>query len=79
MGDQSMPGHCKVRCRIGATLVLTVLAFVSAGALRAAGQTAVTTYHFDNYRTGWNQKETVLTPANVASLRVRLIMVFPYE
>ncbi len=31
----------------------------------AAGQTAVTTYHFDNYRTGWNPNETTLTPANV--------------
>jgi hypothetical protein len=33
----------------------------------AAGQTAVTTYHYDNYRTGWNQSESVLTPANVTS------------
>jgi hypothetical protein len=31
----------------------------------AAAQTAVTTYHNDNYRTGWNSTETVLTPANV--------------
>jgi len=37
------------------------------GSPRAAGQTAVTTYHYDNNRTGWNQHETVLTPANVAS------------
>jgi hypothetical protein len=33
----------------------------------AAAQTAVTTYHNDNYRTGWNSTETVLTPANVNS------------
>lgn len=33
----------------------------------ASAQTAVTTYHNDNYRTGWNSSETVLTPANVAS------------
>ena len=26
---------------------------------------AVTTYHYDNQRTGWNQNETKLTPANV--------------
>ncbi len=32
----------------------------------AAGQ-AVTTYHVDNNRTGWNSHETVLTPANVGS------------
>jgi hypothetical protein len=33
----------------------------------AAGQIAVSTYHYDNNRTGWNQNETVLTPANVGS------------
>lgn len=30
-----------------------------------SAQTAVTTYHGDNYRTGWNSTETTLTPANV--------------
>ena len=34
-------------------------------AVLSAGQTAVTTYHYDNNRTGWNKNETVLTPANV--------------
>jgi hypothetical protein len=33
----------------------------------AMAQVAVTTYHYDNNRTGWNQNETVLTPATVAS------------
>ena len=33
----------------------------------APAQTAITTYHVDNNRTGWNSHETVLTPANVAS------------
>jgi len=33
----------------------------------AAGQTSITTYHYDNNRTGWNQNETVLTPATVNS------------
>lgn len=28
--------------------------------------TAVTTYHYDNLRTGWNCNETTLSPANVA-------------
>jgi hypothetical protein len=32
-----------------------------------AKKLAVTTYHYDNYRTGWNQQETKLTPANVGS------------
>jgi hypothetical protein len=35
--------------------------------LPAAGQVAVTTYHYDNNRTGWNKHETVLTPANVGT------------
>ena len=30
-----------------------------------AQKRAVTTYHYDNQRTGWNQQETTLTPANV--------------
>jgi hypothetical protein len=29
--------------------------------------TAVITYHYDNFRTGWNCNETQLTPANVAT------------
>jgi hypothetical protein len=45
---------------------LAALLFASAG-LMAQTKTTVTTYHYDNYRTGWNQKETQLTPANVAS------------
>jgi hypothetical protein len=43
----------------------TVLMFISVSALLAVGQTAVTTYHYDNNRTGWNPSESVLTPANV--------------
>jgi len=54
----------KRNCHIGA-VVLAGLIFISASALQAAGQTSVTTYHYDNYRTGWNQNEMVLTPANV--------------
>ena len=34
--------------------------------MTSVSQTAVT-YHNDNYRTGWNSTETVLTPANVGS------------
>ncbi len=45
--------------------LLSILLF--AGVLTAAAQTTVTTYHNDNYRTGWNSTETVLTPANVGS------------
>ena len=53
--------------RPGGTAVLAVatLVFISVSAVLAAGQTAVTTYHYDNYRTGWNQIESTLTPTNV--------------
>jgi hypothetical protein len=46
------------------------MAFLMAMALigvSAPAQTAVTTYHNDTYRTGWNNHETTLTPANVGS------------
>ena len=45
-------------------LVFTCVFFL-ANALTALAQISVTTYHNDNYRTGWNSSETVLTPANV--------------
>jgi hypothetical protein len=35
--------------------------------LPAFSQVDVTTYHYDNNRTGWNSHETTLTPANVNS------------
>jgi hypothetical protein len=41
---------------------LTAMILLSAFAI---AQTAITTYHVDNNRTGWNSHETVLTPANV--------------
>jgi hypothetical protein len=46
-------------------LAVTALTFFAASL--ATGQTAITTYHVDNNRTGWNSNETVLTPANVGS------------
>ena len=47
-------------------LILASVLFWSVVMLRSgAAQTAVTTYHYDNLRTGWNQTETVLTTTNV--------------
>ncbi len=60
-----MPEHCSGKCRSHVATVFALILLVGASALLAAGQTAVTTYHYDNYRTGWNQNESVLTPANV--------------
>jgi hypothetical protein len=48
--------------------IATLLLILSlANASFAAAQVAVTTYHYDNYRSGWNSNETVLTPATVGS------------
>jgi len=52
-------------CRLGIASLAFILFLANASTL--AGQTAITTYHYDNYRTGWNSTETVLTPANVSS------------
>jgi hypothetical protein len=67
-----MPRNRRGTGRIGGT-ALSVLGFLIASALLAVGQTAVTTYHYDNYRTGWNQNESVLTPANVQTATFGLL------
>ncbi len=71
--DQNMTKHRKRNYRIGGAAALAVLVFISVSVLLAAGQTAVTTYHYDNYRTGWNRNETVLTPANVGNATFGLL------
>jgi len=35
---------------------------------------AVTTYHYDNLRTGWNQHETTLTASRAVSERTESIL-----
>jgi hypothetical protein len=46
-------------------IAASAIIFATAGL--ASSQVAVTTYHNDNNRTGWNSHETVLTPTTVAS------------
>jgi len=58
--------------RIG-TAVLAVLVLIGSSSQLAVAQTSVTTYHYDNYRTGWNQNETVLKPTNVTSTSFGLL------
>jgi hypothetical protein len=53
--------------RLAGTTSLTCILLLPFNAVTAPAQTAVTTYHYDNNRTGWNSSETVLTPANVNS------------
>ena len=45
---------------------LVLLCFSGATANQAWPQ-SVTTYHYDNHRTGWNSNEANLTPTNVGS------------
>ena len=42
-------------------------------ALLAQSKVSVTTYHYDNFRSGWNHHETHLTPATVGSLSFGLL------
>jgi hypothetical protein len=53
---------CRIRVR---ELALTFLVITLA--IHAARAQSVTTYHYDNYRTGWNEDETILTPVSVNS------------
>jgi hypothetical protein len=58
---------------------IAVTLFTLVGSLLAAGQIAVTTYHYDNNRTGWNRNETILTPANVNSSTFGLLTSVPLD
>jgi hypothetical protein len=50
------------------SLTTVFVAFLAAAQLAAVhAQVAVTTYHYDNLRTGWNQQETALTAASFPS------------
>jgi hypothetical protein len=51
----------------------TAFIFIITNALAATAQMSVTTYHYDNNRTGWNQAETKLTPASVGSTKFGLL------
>jgi hypothetical protein len=49
-------------------IVLSLFAAIAVPTVPAVAQRlVVTTYHYDNQRTGWNRNETKLTPANVGS------------
>ena len=54
------------RCAIMGVAIFGAIAILTVPA--AALKDAVTTYHYDNQRTGWNPNETTLTPANVGRI-----------
>jgi hypothetical protein len=53
--------------------------FVSALAINTGWAQSITTYHYDNYRTGWNQNETSLTPLNVNSASFGVLQSVPLD
>jgi hypothetical protein len=60
----------------GVSLCVSLLCFFP---LAAAGQIAVTTYHNDNYRSGLNANETILTPSNVNEVQFGKRLVLPVQ
>ena len=57
----------------------SVLLLALAGSLACVAQVSVTTYHYDNYRTGWNSKETALTVAAVHSTAFGVLGTVPLD
>jgi hypothetical protein len=69
-----MMHHRKGNCRVGSSVLTAIfIVAISATASFVDAQTAVTTYHNDNNRTGWNQTEKVLTPTSVGSASFGLL------
>jgi hypothetical protein len=73
--------HCRIAFwyRFAPLPLLAVLAFAGLFGSSASAQTAVTTYHYDNNRTGWNSQETVLTPTNVNKINFGLLYSVPLD
>ena len=54
-----------------------VVLFMLLSSWLAVGQVAVTTYHNDNYRSGLNANETILTPSNVNEVSFGKLLALP--
>ena len=50
-----------------ALLIMSIAPWLVAQVIDPPGPRAVATYHYDNYRTGWNPSESKLTPTTVSS------------
>jgi outer membrane protein assembly factor BamB len=59
-------------CRLGCVLLV-------AAATRLTWSQSATTNHYDNYRTGWNPNETILTPAVVGGSNFGLLQSVPLD
>ena len=65
-----------VRARGG---IVALFLFLFAGITASPGQVAVTTWHYDDARTGANLKETILTPANVNQAQFGKLSTLPVD
>ena len=73
------PGHepagvWRIWVKAGAGLLVLLVVCMPVTAV-AANPPSIVTYHYDNYRTGFNSAETILTPANVGSLALKYTIV----
>jgi PQQ enzyme-like repeat protein len=66
-----------MKWRVCFPLVVSALFLLMFPSLFAIGQVAVTTYHNDNYRSGLNANETILTPSNVNEVHFGKRLVLP--
>jgi hypothetical protein len=66
-----------VRARVTVVSALILLALISPTSSRA--QVPVTTWHYDNARTGANPNETILTPQNVSSTQFGKLFTQPVD
>lgn len=65
--------------RLRSTGLALALTMGMAGVPASAKPVDLLTYHYDNYRTGWNNQEKKLTPANVGSAKFQLLASTPLD
>ena len=58
---------------------IVVLALLVVPQTLLAQKIAITTHHYDNFRSGWNKNETTLTPANVGSSSFGVLYSIPLD
>jgi outer membrane protein assembly factor BamB len=78
--ETSGHGEASINSDIEATLLHPAnTPRINTSTAQAPPSLSVTTYHFDNRRNGWNNAESVLTPANVGSSSFNLLHSVPLD
>lgn len=65
--------HSSLACCLGVLVCLVI------PQVMVAQKTAITTFHYNSGRTGWNQSETILTPASVGSPSFGILHTIPLD